>query len=87
VIVTHAGEQLTGTHLDQQQCVELAALGAHVELTAQLCVAHRGTLPNPAQGLRDCVDGLWAAGVSESDLRLMASDNGARLLGLKDALV
>jgi len=115
VVVTHACEQMAGPHLSQQQCVELAGLGAYIELTAQLCVAHLGMqpkpvdevarmihaigpeqvvlatdygwtreLPNPAQGLRDYVDGLWAAGVAERDLRRMACDNGARLLGLKD---
>ncbi len=115
VVVTHATEQMAGPHLTRAQCVELAELGAYIELTAQLCVAHMGMspkpvkavaamieaigpeqvvlgtdygwteeLPHPAQGLRDYVDGLWEAGLSETMLRRMACDNGARLLGLKD---
>lgn len=114
VVVTHAGEQSAGPHLDKAQCVELAELGANIELTALTCIAHMDNtpmplkqvadwiydigpehvvlctdvgwskdLPHPAQGLRDYVDGLWEAGVSEAQLRQMACDNGARLLGLK----
>jgi predicted TIM-barrel fold metal-dependent hydrolase len=40
-------------------------------------------VPRPAPGMRDYVDGLWAAGVPEANLKLMAADNAARLLGLK----
>jgi hypothetical protein len=113
VVVTHACEVLAGPHLDHQQCIELAELGAYVELTAQLCVkfmhakpkpvgevaqlihaigpeqvvlstdyGHTNDLPHPVQGLRDYLDGLWEAGVPEADLRRMACDNGARLLGM-----
>lgn len=39
--------------------------------------------PHPVDGLRDYLDGLWEAGVSEQDLKQMVCDNGARLLGLK----
>lgn len=115
VVVTHAGERIAGPHLTEAQCVELAGLGAYIEITAHSCVGHRGLppvpfkavarlieaigpehvvlstdfgytteLPHPAQGLRDYVDSLWEAGVSEQTLRLMACDNGARLLGIKD---
>ncbi len=114
VIVTHAGEPLAGPHLNKAQCVELARLGAYIELTAQECVPHMGApaapvsevadrinaigpeqcvlatdygwnedLPHPAQGMRDYIDGLWEAGVSETTLRMMAADNAARLLGLR----
>jgi len=113
VIVTHAGEPLAGPHLDQAQCVELAGLGAYIEITAQLCIAHMGAsartpaevgslidaigpeqcvlgtdygwsteLPHPAQGMRDFIESLWEAGMSESKLRMMACDNSARLLRL-----
>jgi microsomal dipeptidase-like Zn-dependent dipeptidase len=40
-------------------------------------------LPHPAQGMRDYIDGLWEVGVSEANLKVMAADNAARLLGLK----
>jgi hypothetical protein len=113
VIVTHAGEPLAGPHLNKAQCVELARLGAYIELTAQECIPHMGApatpiaevadrinaigaeqvvlatdygwndaLPHPAQGMRDYIDGLWEAGISEATLRVMAADNAARLLGL-----
>jgi hypothetical protein len=38
--------------------------------------------PRPAPGFASYVDDLWGAGVSESDLRVMACDNPQRLLGL-----
>ena len=38
--------------------------------------------PRPAAGLGSYVDALWEAGMSESDLRLMACDNPQRLLRL-----
>jgi hypothetical protein len=113
VIVTHACEPLAGPHLSKSQCVELAQLGAYIEVTAQLCVSHGASvpmsldsvaellhaigpeqcvlatdygwteeLPHPAKGLVDYIDGLWAVGVSESELRRMACENGARLLGV-----
>jgi hypothetical protein len=40
-------------------------------------------LPHPAQGLKDYIDDLWTAGVSETDLRTMVCDNSARLLGMQ----
>jgi hypothetical protein len=114
VIVTHAGEPAAGPHLTKEQCVELARLGAFIELTAQECVPHLGyppkpvsevaeridaigpqqcvlctdygysnEVPRPVPGMRDYVDGLWEAGVSEATLKLMVADNATRLLGLK----
>lgn len=41
------------------------------------------TLPHPAQGMRDYLDGLWEIGVPEAQLKVMAADNAARLLGLR----
>ena len=37
VLVTHAGEHLAGPHLTPEQCRDLAALGATIELTALSC--------------------------------------------------
>lgn len=37
VLVTHAMEELAGPNLSVEQCVELAELGAHVELCALTC--------------------------------------------------
>jgi Family of unknown function (DUF6282) len=37
VVVTHAGEEAVGPKLSAQQCVELADLGATIELTALSC--------------------------------------------------
>ena len=42
VLVTHAGEKLAGPRLTPEHCVELAALGASIELTAQSCKTVRG---------------------------------------------
>ncbi|EHJ59616.1 DUF6282 family protein [Novosphingobium pentaromativorans] len=49
VIVTHAMEKGGGAHLDEQQSVELAELGATIELCAQICVAHMGHQPVPVE--------------------------------------
>ncbi len=43
VLVTHAMEELAGPNLSQQQCVELAALGAHIELCALTCTGFLAT--------------------------------------------
>lgn len=45
LLVTHAMEPLAGPNLSQQQCVELAALGAHIELCALTCVGCLATRP------------------------------------------
>lgn len=42
VLVTHAGEHLAGPRLSAAQCLELAGLGATIELTALGCKALRG---------------------------------------------
>lgn len=39
-------------------------------------------LPRPAAGFRRYIDALWEAGATEGQLRQMACDNPARLLGL-----
>jgi hypothetical protein len=49
VLVTHAGEKLGGPKLTPSQCAELADLGAHIEVTAQLCkplFGHPGMSPH-----------------------------------------
>lgn len=40
------------------------------------------TLPHPAAGLQDFFEKLWAAGITEDELTLMAATNPARMLGL-----
>jgi predicted metal-dependent phosphotriesterase family hydrolase len=40
VLVTHAMEELAGPALGVQECVELAELGAFVELCAMTCIGH-----------------------------------------------
>ncbi len=113
VLVTHAGEELAGPNLNSRQCLELAELGATIELSAQTCVAHVGVrgktvaeiaetirmvgaarcvlatdygwndaLPRPVPGMQDFLDTLLAEGLTEQELRLMAAETPARLLGL-----
>ncbi|MHB8670973.1 MAG: DUF6282 family protein [Acidimicrobiales bacterium] len=110
LLVTHATEELAGPNLSTAQCVELADLGATIELCAMTClgalatrsVAELGATiaavgparctlatdygqkvnPRPAAGLAGFVDALWAEGMAEVDLRRMACDNPARLLGM-----
>ena len=45
LLVTHAMEELAGPNLDEAQCAELAALGAHIELCALTCVGALATRP------------------------------------------
>jgi hypothetical protein len=45
VLVTHAMEELAGPNLTEQQCVELAELGATVELCALTCIGFLATRP------------------------------------------
>jgi Family of unknown function (DUF6282) len=45
LLVTHAGEQAAGPHLNASQCQELADYGAFIELTAQCCIPHLGCIP------------------------------------------
>lgn len=113
VVVTHAGEQLSGARLGIDECVALADLGAVIELSAQTCVDHYGAsgmpleqmalmiraigvercilasdygwhdgLPRPVPGLKAFYGDLFTNGFSEAELRLMACDTPARLLGL-----
>jgi hypothetical protein len=48
VLVTHAMEELAGPNLSAAECVELAALGAHIELCALTCTGFLATRP-PAE--------------------------------------
>jgi hypothetical protein len=48
VVVTHALEELAGPNLSVEQCVELADLGATIELCALTCVGALATRP-PAE--------------------------------------
>jgi hypothetical protein len=48
VLVTHALEELAGPNLSVEQCVELADLGAHIELCALTCLGALATRP-PAE--------------------------------------
>jgi hypothetical protein len=110
LVVTHAMNAGAGPGLSPQQCVELADLGAFIELSAATCMGSHGPdagevvrtidaigpervvlstdygwttdLPRPAPGLQDYADALWEAGANESDLRRMACENPARLLGM-----
>lgn len=43
VVVTHATEELAGPNLSAQQCAELAALGASIELCAMTCIGALAT--------------------------------------------
>ena len=43
VLVTHALEELAGPNLSVEQCVELADLGAHIELCALTCIGALAT--------------------------------------------
>lgn len=45
VLVTHAMEELAGPNLSIAQCVELAALGATIELCALTCIGALATRP------------------------------------------
>jgi Family of unknown function (DUF6282) len=45
VLVTHAMEELAGPNLTVDQCVELAALGATIELCALACLGALATRP------------------------------------------
>jgi hypothetical protein len=58
MIVTHAGEPAAGPHLTKAQCVELAELGAFIELTAQECVPHLGYQPSPISEVAQRVDAI-----------------------------
>jgi Family of unknown function (DUF6282) len=39
-------------------------------------------VPRPAEGMREFLEDLWAEGVTDPELQLMASDNPARLLNV-----
>ncbi len=58
VIVTHAAEPMAGPHLNQQQCLDLAELGAFIELTAQLCIAHLGMQPKPVSEVAKMIQAI-----------------------------
>jgi microsomal dipeptidase-like Zn-dependent dipeptidase len=48
VVVTHAMEELAGPNLSVEQCVELADLGATIELCALTCLGALATRPTSA---------------------------------------
>ena len=110
VLVTHAMEELAGPNLSVAQCVELAAMGAHIELCALTCVGALATRPigeligcmravgvervtlgtdfgqainePPAAGMQTFADALFAAGLTEAEIRRMACTNPNALLAL-----
>jgi hypothetical protein len=110
VVVTHAMEELAGPNLSVGQCVELAELGASIELCALTCIGALATRPvsdlveciravgvdhvtlgtdfgqavndPPAAGLQTFADALYAAGLTESEIRRMAVTNPNALLAL-----
>ncbi len=110
VVVTHAMEELAGPNLSIAQCVELAELGASIELCALTCIGALATRPvsdlveciravgvdhvtlgtdfgqavndPPAAGLQTFADALFAAGLTESEIRRMAVTNPNALLAL-----
>lgn len=59
VLVTHAGEALSGPHLTPSQCVELADLGGIIELTALACDSVWGC---PAKSPREVGEMIAAIG-------------------------
>jgi hypothetical protein len=56
LIVTHAMERLAGAALTIDQCVELAGLGAFLELSAMTCIGNYASLP-PAK-IAACVSAV-----------------------------
>ena len=48
VVVTHAMEELAGPNLSVEQCIELADLGASIELCALTCLGALATRPPSA---------------------------------------
>lgn len=110
VLVTHAMEELAGPNLSIAQCVELAELGAHIELCALTCIGALATRPvsdllacigavgvdrvtlgtdfgqasnePPAAGMQTFADALFAAGLTETEIRRMACTNPNALLAL-----
>lgn len=63
VLVTHAMEELAGPNLSVAQCVELAALGAHIELCALTCVGSLATRP-----ISDLITCIRAVGIDHVTL-------------------
>lgn len=55
VLVTHAGEKLAGPRLTARQCVELAELGATIELTALACQHVRGISGKSPREMADMI--------------------------------
>jgi hypothetical protein len=58
VLVTHAMEELAGPNLNIAECVELADLGAHIELCALTCQGYLATRA-PAE-IAACIDAVGA---------------------------
>jgi Family of unknown function (DUF6282) len=63
VLLTHATEDLAGPKLDAQQCAELAALGAWVELCAMTCIGALAT-----RSVADMIATIRAVGVEHVTL-------------------
>ena len=67
LVVTHAMNPGAGPHLSQRECVELAALGAFIELSAATCMGSHGP------SARDVVDAIDAIG---PEMVVLSTDYG-----------
>ncbi len=70
VLVTHAGEAIAGPKLSAAQCVELADLGATIELTALTC---QSVLGGTGKSLREMGEMITAIG---PDRCVLSTDYG-----------
>jgi Family of unknown function (DUF6282) len=87
LLVTHAMEELAGPNLSAQQCVELADMGAHIELCALTCIGALASRP-----IADLATCIGAVGVDRvtlgSDFGQAMNDHPtAGLQTFADALV
>jgi hypothetical protein len=60
LVVTHATEELAGPQLTQQECVELAELGAMIEFTALTCLPFGSSPGQPIEQLAAAVQAVGA---------------------------
>src|SRR5262245_66036734 len=70
VVVTHAMEELAGPNLSVDQCVELADLGATIELCALTCLGALATRPPSAIAA--------AVNANGTERRTLATDDGQK---------
>jgi len=56
VLVTHAGEEIAGPHLNAAEAKELADLGATIELTAQCCVSVFNMPPKSHKAMAEIIE-------------------------------